>query len=99
MFGGIHNRLNVSLDLESFSCPKAEHLFDDLVWLETYGNRTEPNAYQHCAKVEVEAFGHWLANQKAETTQRRKKQKKTKKINKKTKKNPGSFKKHQIPLQ
>ena len=50
---------------ESFGCPKAEHLFDDLVWLETYGNRTEPNAYQHCAKVEVEAFGHWLANQKA----------------------------------
>ena len=47
-----------SVNLESFGCPKAEHLFDDLVWLETCGNHTEPNAYQHCAKVEVEAFGH-----------------------------------------
>ena len=45
-----------SVNLESFGCPKAEYLFDDLVWLETSGNDTEPNAYQHRAKVEVEAF-------------------------------------------
>ena len=42
-----------------FRSPKA----DALVWLETCGNRTELNAYHHCAKVEVEAFGHWLTNQ------------------------------------
>lgn len=53
-----------AVNLESFGCPKAEHLFDALAWLETCGHHTEPNAYQHCAKVEVEAFGHWLANQK-----------------------------------
>ena len=52
-----------SVNLESFGCPKAEALFDALVWLETCGNHTELNAYHHCAKVEVEAFGHWLANQ------------------------------------
>ena len=44
--------------------PKAESLFDSLVWLETCGNHIELNAYHHCAKVEVEAaFGHWRTNQ------------------------------------
>ena len=52
-----------SVNLECFGCPKAEVLFDALVWLETCGNHTELNAYHHCAKVEVEAFGHWLTNQ------------------------------------
>ena len=52
-----------SVNLECFGCPKAEALFDALVWLETCGNHTELNAYQHCAKVEVEAFGQWLTNQ------------------------------------
>jgi hypothetical protein len=42
--------------LECFNCPKAEKLFDQLIWLETCGNHLESNAYQHCAKVEVEAF-------------------------------------------
>lgn len=50
---------------ENFGCPKAKHLFDALVWLETCGNHTELNAYHHCAKVEVEAFGHWLSTLKA----------------------------------
>ena len=45
-----------------FRVPKAEALFDSLVWLETCGNHIELNAY-HCAKVEVEAFGHWRTNQ------------------------------------
>ena len=35
-----------SVNLESFRCPKAEALFDNLVWLETCGNHTELNAYQ-----------------------------------------------------
>ena len=52
-----------SVNLESFGCPKAEALFDALVWLETCGNHIELNAYHHCAKVEVEAFGNWLSNQ------------------------------------
>ena len=43
-----------------FNCPKAEKLFDQLIWLETCGNHLESNAYQHCAKVEVEAFAMWL---------------------------------------
>ena len=42
----VYNRLNASLDLESFSCPKAEHLFDDLVWLETYGTKCIPTLCQ-----------------------------------------------------
>ena len=52
-----------SVNLESFGCPKAEALFDSLVWLETCGNHTELNAYHHCAKVEEETFGHWLTSQ------------------------------------
>ena len=49
-----------SLNLESFGCPKAEGLIERLVWLETCGNHTAANAYLHCPKVEVEAFGHWM---------------------------------------
>ena len=49
-----------AINLESFSCPKVEYLFGNLLWLETCGHHTERNAYQHCAKVEVEAFGDWL---------------------------------------
>ena len=52
-----------SVNLECFGCPKAEALFDALVWLETCENHTELNAYHHCAKLEVEAFGHWLTSQ------------------------------------
>ena len=49
-----------SLNLESFGCPKAERLIERLVWLETCGNHTVADAYLHCPKVEVEAFGHWM---------------------------------------
>ena len=61
--GGIYERdllarLNIpALNLQDYGCPKAEKLFDQLVWLETCGKHT---AYQHCAKVEVEAFAIWL---------------------------------------
>jgi hypothetical protein len=41
-------------------CPNAEKLFDQLIWLETCGNHIENNAYQHCAKVEVEAYALWM---------------------------------------
>ena len=64
--GGIYERdllarLNIpALDLQDYGCPKAEKLFDQLVWLETCGKHTENAAYQHCAKVEVEAFAMWL---------------------------------------
>ena len=49
-----------SLNLESFGCPKAEGLIERLVWLETCGNHTVADAYLHCPKLEVEAFGHWM---------------------------------------
>ena len=49
-----------AVNLECFNCPKAEKLFDQLIWLETCGKHFESNAYQHCAKVEVEAFAMWL---------------------------------------
>ena len=53
--------LNIpSINLECFQCPKAEGLFDQLIWLETCGNHLVPGAYQHCPKVEVEAYGLWL---------------------------------------
>ena len=80
-----------SVNLECFGCPTAEALFDALVWLETCGNHTKLNAYHHCAKVEVEAFGHWLTNQVHWWKEKGKKTKQT------TKKN-GSFKNHQTKL-
>ena len=53
--------LNIpSLNLVWFGCPKAERLFDELVWLETCGKHLTDNAHWPCPKVEVEAFGHWL---------------------------------------
>lgn len=53
--------LNIpSVNLECFGCPKAEKLFDQLIWLETCGNHISFNAYQHCPKVEVEAYGLWM---------------------------------------
>jgi hypothetical protein len=54
-------KLNIpSVNLEWFGCPKAEKQFDQLIWLETYGNHIENNTYQHCAKVEVEAYALWM---------------------------------------
>ena len=52
-----------ALNLEWHGCPKACELMGDLIWLETCGNHTVPNAYAHCAKVEVEAYAQWLEKQ------------------------------------
>ena len=52
------------VNLECFGCPKAEKLFSNLIWVETCGKHLEANAYEHCAKVEVEAFAHWLQEQR-----------------------------------
>ena len=49
-----------SLNLECFGCPKAEGLIRRMIWLETCGNHTTRDAYWHCQKVEVEAYGRWL---------------------------------------
>ena len=59
------NKLQIpSTNLESFGCPKANLLFDRLVWLETCGHHFGEHSYQHCPKVEVEAFGKWLSDEK-----------------------------------
>ena len=50
----------LGVNLENFGCPKAGELIHDLVWLESCGNHTVPDAFAHCPKVEVEAYGHWL---------------------------------------
>ena len=56
--------LNIpSINLECFQCPKAEGLFHQLVWLETCGHHLTNDAYWHCSKVEVEAFGVQLQRQ------------------------------------
>ncbi len=49
-----------SINLEDLGCPKAEQLFEKLSWLETCGQHLTPDAYQHCPKVEAEAFAMWL---------------------------------------
>ena len=49
-----------SINLEQFGCPRCIHLLDKLVWLETCNHHTSPNCYEHCAKIEVEAFGAWV---------------------------------------
>ena len=57
--------LNIpGVNLEVYGCPKAEFLFDKLIWLETCGNHIATHAYQHCPKVEVEAFTAWLKETK-----------------------------------
>ena len=54
-------KLNIPyVNLEDFGCPKAEHLFNRLVWLETCGKHFGEDPYLHCPKVEVEAFAHWF---------------------------------------
>ena len=54
-------KLGISaLNLENFHCPKAKVLMNQLIWLETCGNHTVPDAYAHCAKLEVEAYAYWL---------------------------------------
>ena len=49
-----------SVNLECFGCPKAGHLMCDLGWLETCGKHVVKDAYLHCPKVEVEAYGCWM---------------------------------------
>ena len=49
-----------NVNLEKYGCPKANQLFDKLIWLETCGHHIGEDTYQHCPKVEVEAFGTWL---------------------------------------
>jgi hypothetical protein len=57
------DRLGVpGINLETYRCPKAKVLFDQLGWLETCGNHlTGERAYGHCPKVETKAFGFWLS--------------------------------------
>lgn len=43
--------------------PQSRKLFDQLMWLQTFGNHLEVNAYHSCVKVEVEAFAMWLQEQ------------------------------------
>jgi hypothetical protein len=51
------------IDLEEYGCPKAKSLFGDLGWLETCGNHIGKGmAYEHCPKVESEAYGSWITN-------------------------------------
>ena len=52
-----------AVNLEDFGCPKAKFLFEKLIWLETCGQHLATHAYQHCPKVEVEAFVTWLKEQ------------------------------------
>jgi hypothetical protein len=56
--------LNIpSVNIECFGCPKAQKLFGQMIWLETCGKHLTIDAYQHCPKVEVEAYGLWLEKQ------------------------------------
>ncbi len=58
------NKLNIpSINLQSYGCPKAEKLMDNLIWLDTCGNHLTSMAYQYCPKLEVEAYGLWLRKQ------------------------------------
>ena len=58
-------KLNIPhVNLEIFGCPKASQLFENLIWLETCGHHYGEHSYQHCPKVEVEAFGTWLEEKK-----------------------------------
>ena len=50
----------IGINLETLGCPKADHLFKNLIWLETCGHHIGADPYKHCPKVEVEAFGAWL---------------------------------------
>ena len=57
-------KLNIpGINLEIFGCPKADHLFSKLAWLETCGKHIGQDPYRHCPKVETEAFGTWVKEQ------------------------------------
>ncbi len=55
-----------TINLESFGCPKADNIFPEMGWLESCGQhkllKNTTDTYQHCPKVEVEAYLHWLMN-------------------------------------
>ena len=54
-----------AVNLETFGCPRADHIFNNMIWIETCGRHFGKNAHRHCPKTEVEAYGHWLKeNQK-----------------------------------
>ena len=52
-----------AVNLEKFGCPKTASIIKTMVWLETCGHHLVPDAFEHCPKVEVEAYGLWLENQ------------------------------------
>ncbi len=57
--------LNIpSVNLELFGCPIATNIFPEMVWLESCGEHNLPknktNTYEHCPKVEVEAYLYWI---------------------------------------
>ena len=57
-------KLNIpGINLEDYGWPKAESLFNKLVWLETCGQHIGTDPYKHCPKTEVEAFGVWVKEQ------------------------------------
>ena len=51
-----------ALNLENFDCPKAGVLIKQLVWVETCGQHLVSDAFEHCPKVEVEAYAQWLGD-------------------------------------
>ena len=51
-----------SVNLERFGCPKASSIIKTMVWLETCSHYLVPDAFEHCPKVEVEAYTQWLGN-------------------------------------
>ncbi len=58
-------KLNIpAVNLEFFGCPKAKDIFPKMIWLESCGEhnllRDKTHAHEHCPKVEVEAYLHWL---------------------------------------
>jgi hypothetical protein len=58
-------KLNIpSVNLEFFGCPKAKDIYPEMIWLESCGEhnllRNKTNVHEHCPKVEVEAYLHWL---------------------------------------
>ena len=52
-----------AVNMEKFGCPKAASLIKEMIWLETCGHHVVAEAYEHCPKVEVEAYGLWLEDQ------------------------------------
>ena len=51
-----------SVNPERFGCLKAPSIIKTMVWLETCGHHLVPDAFEHCPKVEVEAYTQWLGN-------------------------------------